>query len=74
MKEKHLVHVLHKCLPSENGKTLGALAVGKTFVFPNSKDRYTVQESGAVVNADPKPWRSKAERKALKRARRQQEV
>lgn len=64
MKTTHKVHVLHKCLPEGN-----RLAVGKTFVFPTG-DRYTVQENGSVINADPKPYRSKSERKQYLRARR----
>lgn len=69
MKTKHLVHVMHKCETIEDAKDgrVGALAVGKTFRFP-SGSAYTVQANGAVVNAKPKTWRSKAERKAIKRA------
>ena len=45
------------------------LAVGQTFAF-SSGDRYTVEVSGAVVNADPKPYRGKAGRKRFLRERR----
>ena len=68
MKEPRQVMVLHKCGTDAHGP----LAVGQTFEFPNTKDRYTVQENGSVVNADPKPYRTKAERKKYLRARRQQ--
>ncbi len=56
MKEARRVQVLHKC------KEKGGLAVGETFRF-QSGDRYTVQPSGAVINADPKPYRGKRERR-----------
>lgn len=72
MKENRSVHVLHKLntAPGESNR----LAVGKTFQFPNSRDRYTVRENGAVVNADPKPYRNKAERKKYKQLRRQRRL
>lgn len=62
----HKVQVLHKCVDPSQGNTL---AVGKTFVFPTG-DAYTVQESGAVVKTNPKPYQNKAERKRYLKARR----
>lgn len=32
---------------------------------------YIVQETGAVIRGNPKPWRNKAERKRVRRERRQ---
>lgn len=64
----HKVSVLHKeFTPAVDNQT--GLAVGRTFSFPTG-DRYTVQESGAVVNADPKPYKGKAGRKAWLKQRR----
>lgn len=67
--EPRKVMVLHKCGDGETDRTDGKLAVGRTFTFPRSGDAYTVQESGAVVNAKPKPWKNKAERKKILRER-----
>jgi hypothetical protein len=81
MKERRMVQCLHKLNddalaeiqatknPFGPLEIRARLAVGKTFRF-QSGDAYTVQVSGAVVNANPKPWRNKAERKRYLRARR----
>ena len=58
--------VMHKRF--NRGEEQQGLAVGRTFRF-KSGAAYQVQESGAVVNVNPKPHVSKADRKALKRAR-----
>jgi hypothetical protein len=58
MKQRRQVWALTKKVP------------GETSVFPNTKDAYTVQENGSVVNANPKPYRGKAERKIWLRNRR----
>lgn len=64
-----MVSVLHKQLdPAKDGES--GLAVGRVFTFPKSKDAYQVQPSGALINVNGKPYGSKADRKALKRARR----
>jgi hypothetical protein len=69
MKAHRKVMVLHKCTNDDNRTTL---AIGKTFTFPGSQDAYTVQGNGSVVNAQPQPWKNKAERKRFRREQRQQ--
>jgi hypothetical protein len=72
LETKRMVQVLHKCETDANGeKDKASLAVGKTFQF-SSGDAYTVQDNGSVVNANPKRYTSKADKKAMKRASRQQ--
>jgi len=51
-------------------EVMSHLAVGRVFVFPRSKTAYRVTVTGAVVRANPKPWRNKAEQKRWKKARR----
>ena len=74
-KERRMVSVLHKCETLEDTKDgrVGGLAVGKTFRFP-SGDTYTVQPDGSVVNANQKNYTNKADKKALKRWRREQRL
>jgi len=58
-KKDRMVMALHKRDAS------GALAVGQTFMFPGSGDRYTVQSDGSVRGHRVKL--SKAEKKAARR-------
>ncbi len=71
MKTEHKVSVMHKGVDRDGGE----LAVGAVLTFPKSGTSYIVQETGAVVRANPKPTREeRREARRQRRAERRQQL